>query len=296
MPASWVLFSILAALIWAIGNTVDKYVLTRWVKNPFVSIMLVGAVEIIASVLVYLTHGFSVLSGMNLFWAVIAGTLNVLMLIFYFKAVQIEEISRVIPLYYLNPLFVSVFAAAMLGEIFDWQKYLGVALLVLGAVLVSSRNSLKFGFRQATGLMILAALTAAASDIIIKHLLDFADFWTVFAYTRIGAIFVLVPVTYLGFRDIAPMVKAHGKKVIGAIVLNESFILLAIISYVIALSSGYVTLVNALTSLQSFFTLLFVTGLSVFYPKILKEEIGRSAVLAKLVAIILMFVGAMLIT
>jgi len=275
---SWIFFSLLAAMIWAIGNTVDKYVLMKWVKNPLVSIIFVGIVELVAGVLIYAFHGFAFLSGINILWAFAAGTMNILMLICYFRAVQIEEISRVIPLYYLSPLFVSVFAAATLGEIFNWQRYLGIVLLVAGAMLVSSRNILKFSFRQAAGLMLLAAVTSAASDTIMKYLLNFADFWTIFAYTRIGAVFALVPVSYLGIHDLAATVKAHGKKAIGVILLNESFVLMAILSYVIALSSGYVTLVTALTSLQSFFVLLFAVLLSTYYPKILKEEAGKSTV------------------
>jgi drug/metabolite transporter (DMT)-like permease len=57
-----------------------------------------------------------------------------------------------------------------------------------------------------------------------------------------------------------------------------------------------VTLVAALSSVQPFFVLLIAVVLSVFYPKILKEEIGKSAVLLKAVAILVMFAGAVLIT
>jgi hypothetical protein len=56
-----------------------------------------------------------------------------------------------------------------------------------------------------------------------------------------------------------------------------------------------VTLVNALASVQPFFVLAFAVALSIFYPKILKEEIGRSAVALKLIAIAMMFAGVILI-
>ena len=53
---------------------------------------------------------------------------------------------------------------------------------------------------------------------------------------------------------------------------------------------------NSLSSVQPFFVMLFAIVLSVFYPKILKEEITGQAVLVKSVAIMLMFAGAILIT
>ena len=38
----WMALSISAAFIWAIVNTIDKYVLTNWVKKPIVLVMILG--------------------------------------------------------------------------------------------------------------------------------------------------------------------------------------------------------------------------------------------------------------
>ena len=94
---SWILFSILAALTWAVVNNIDKYVLTNWIRKPIVPVMILGVVWLIASILVYLIHGFSELSFFNIFLGIIAGILSILMNLFYFKAVKIEEISRIVP-------------------------------------------------------------------------------------------------------------------------------------------------------------------------------------------------------
>jgi drug/metabolite transporter (DMT)-like permease len=165
---------------------------------------------------------------------------------------------------------------------------------VTGAVLVTSRN-LKFRLGKPLLLMVLASLSWAGFSVATKYLLDFADFWTVFSYTKIGAAFALIPLLCFGFSDLASTVKEHGKKVVGAMSLNEILYALGILFITIATSVGYVTLVSALASLQPFFLLLFAVALSIFYPKILKEEIGKSAVLLKLLAIALMFTGAILI-
>jgi hypothetical protein len=77
---------------------------------------------------------------------------------------------------------------------------------------------------------------------------------------------------------------------------NETFNLFGVLFITIAVSIGYITLVNALSSIQPFSILLFAVILSIFFPFILKEEIGKSIVAQKLIAIILMFIGAILIT
>jgi len=227
--------------------------------------------------------------------AFVTGILYILSMLFYFKAVKIEEISRVVPLFYLTSLFVSILAAVFLGEIFTPVKYLGIFLLIIGAILVSSKNFIKFGFGKAFWLMIAASLVLSVNVIITKYLLDFADFLTIFSYIRIGAFFALIPIFCFSFKDLISTVREHGKKVIIVISLNEILNLVGVLLITIAMTKGYVTLVNALSSVQPFFVLLFAVILSIFYPKILKEEIGKSAVLLKLIAITLMFIGVILI-
>ncbi len=291
----WILFSILSAAVWAIVNTVDKYVLTKLVRKPVVPLMILGIVGLISSFLVYLLHGFSYLSYFNIALASFAGILYAIGVLFYFKAVKIEEISRVIPLLYLSPLFVSILAAVFLGEIFTPIKYLGIFLLVIGAVSISSKNFIKFGFGKAFWFMVLASLVFSINAVITKYLLNFVDFWTIFSYIRIGAFFALIPTFCFSFKDLILAVREHGKKTVILISLNEILALFAVILITIAMTKGYITLVNALSSVQPFFVLLIAVILSVFYPKILKEEIGKSAILLKLIAITLMFVGVILI-
>ncbi len=292
----WILFSILAAFTWAIVNIVDKYVLTKWIRKPIVPVMIIGIIGLIASIIVYYTHGFSELSYINILLAFVSGVFYILMSFFYFKAVKIEEISRITPLFYLTPLFILILASIFLGEFFAPIKYLGIFLLVIGAFLISSKKITKISFGKAFWLMILSSLFLAINQVITKYLLGFADFWTIFSWTRIGTIVALIPVYFICFPDFISTVKEHGKKVIGVVSLNESLNVVGVIFITIAASVGYVTLVNALSSIQPLFVLIFAVFLSIFYPRILKEEMGKSTVLLKLVAIILMFAGAILVS
>lgn len=293
---SWIVFTILAALTWAIVNIIDKYVLTKWIRKPITPVIIFCIIGLVASFLVYLFHGFSELSFPNIALSFIAGNFYILTVIFYFKTVKTEEISRVVPLFYLTPLFVLIFAAIFLGEFLTPVKYLGIFLVIVGAIFISSKNFIKISFGKAFLFMVLASLFASLNAVITKYLLNFADFWTIFSYTRIGTIFALIPIFYFNFFDLLSTVRKHGKKVVAMISLNESLNIIAVLLITIATAVGPVTLVNALSSLQPFFVLLFAIILSIFYPRILKEEFNKSTVLLKLIAIALMFSGAILIT
>ena len=119
----WALFSILAALTWSIVNIIDKYVLTKWVRRPIVPVMILGIIGLIASVIVYFIRGFSTLSLLNISWAFIAGFFYIIMTLLYFKAVKLEEISRIIPLFYLTPLFILILASVQLSFQFTSLLY-----------------------------------------------------------------------------------------------------------------------------------------------------------------------------
>lgn len=288
---SWILFSILAVIVWAVVNIIDKYILEKLIKKPIIPVIFVGVVGLVGSIIVYFTRDFSELSYTNIGLAILAGIFYILMAVFYFKAVKLEEISCVVPLFHLTPIFVLILALIFLGEIFTPIKYLGIFLLIMGAVLISSKGSLKINFGRAFWFMIFSSFALAINQIITKYLLNFADFWTIFSYVRIGAFIAVIPLFYINYKDILFLTK----KPLGFVVLSESLNLIAVLFFTIAISVGFVTLVNALTSTTSFFVLIFTVMLSIFYPKILKEEISKKTVLMKLVAIVMMFIGVVLI-
>jgi len=222
------------------------------------------------------------------------GTFYVLGALFYFKAVRLEEISRVVALFSFSPLLVAILAYLFLGELFNPDTYFGILLIVLGAYLISSHNFTRIRSLKTLGFIFLATLSFSILYIITKYLLDFADFWTVFGYVRLGTIIPLIPLCYVFFSPLTRFLYQHPKAFLG-ITLNESFTLVGTLSVTIAIALGSVTLVNTLVETQPFFNLLIVVILSIFYPHILKEEISPSTVLIKFIAIVLMFVGVNLI-
>lgn len=291
----WAVFALLAGLLWGVTNVVDKYVLTKWIKRPIVPVILLAVFGIIASGIIYVLRGLASLSSVHLLLSFAAGASYILMNFFYFRATKIEEISRVSPLFYLSNIFIVVMAVAFLDEILAPIKYLGVFLIVSGAIMISSRKLTKISLGKAFWLMILCSFSLAVSSVITKYLLNFADYWTVFSYTKIGALIAALPIIYRYLPDLRKVIREKGKRVVGVMSGNELIRLSGVLSMTVAMSLGFVSLVSALASLQPFFVLLMMVGLSLFRPGILKEEIGKSVVSMKIIAIVLMFVGVYLI-
>lgn len=293
---AWAVYSTFSALCMAVVSLLDKFVLTRWIRRPVVPVLFLGAIGLVPAVLVFCIRGFGPLPPFRFLLAFLAGVSFLVMAFFYFHAAKVEEISRVVPLFYLAPLFVSVFAAVFLQEVFSPRKYLGIFLLLSGAVLVSAKRSLPFRPGRAFWFMILAALAMSVYLTLTKFLLRLADFWTIFALTRLGMAVGLVPVFILCFSDLRQTVREQGWKVVGIMSLNEGLALVGGLLLTMAAAVGYVTLVTAVSSLQPFFVLIFATALSHFFPRIMKEEVSTASVSIKLAAIALMFLGAVLIS
>ena len=144
--------------------------------------------------------------------------------------------------------------------------------------------------------MALSSLLFSVYNIISKYVLSFADFWTVFAYTRIGTFIAALVFMFWRFNDLMWSTKQHGKTfLLGA---SASGILDVIGTWLITIAFAYgsVTLASTLALIQPLFVLVFTIFLSHFFPAILKEETGISVIGHKLFAIALMIIGVLLIT
>ncbi len=292
----WAVFALLAALFWAMSNIIDKYVLTKLVKHPVVPLMILGIVGFVLSVLIYFFIGFSELSVILMLLGLFNGALYIVAVFFYYKATQIEEISRLAPLLFTTPIFVMIFGFLFLGELFTTMQYAGVMLLVFGAILVTIKGSLKVSFDKAFFYIIMAAIVFSANLVIIKYLLEFADYLTIFSITKIGTFLSILPLIVLQFDKLKANIREKGYKAVGMISFNEGVITqLGNIFLILATSIGFATLVNALTSVQVLFVLLMSLFLSIFYPHIIKEDIGKRNVLLKTAGTIAIITGGFMV-
>lgn len=294
---SWILLSILTAFFWALSNIVDKFIFTRWAIKPIVPVMFSGIIGTLIGAGIYFFRGLAEISPVNLVWAAAAAFFYLLGFVFYFKAVKAEEISRIIPMFFLTPLFIFLLATLFLGEKLTPANHAGIFLLVTGAVLISSKKSLDWRFGKGFWFMILSAASISANAVITKYLLDFADSWTIFSYTRgFWVLLFLLPVIYRKFSDLKDVAAIGGTKAIGMISSSITLNLTGGILITLATAAGSVTMVNALVSIQPLIVFALALFISAYYPHIFKEDTAKAVVILKLVSILLIFTGAILIT
>jgi len=295
MP-SWFLFALLSGLLMAVVNILDKFVLDKWARHPMVPVLLLGVFNLFPALGLLLVRGWPAMSLNQGLLILAAGGALLLMTLFYFSAAAREEISRVVPLMFFSPLFVAILAWFLLGETFAPRQYAGVAALIAGAVLVSSRLPLNLRLGRAFWLMLLAALSISAYFVLIKYLLRSLDTWSVFGWTRLSSTLLMLPLYVVYFPELRDTLRDYGAKVVGVMALDQSIALAANLFVTIAAAAGPITLVNALISSQPFFVLLFALLLSRFIPRHFKEETRRATIVQKLAALALILAGVLLIS
>lgn len=293
----WLVFSIIASIFWGLGVVIDKYLLTKHMQDPFsyqLLYMITEAPILLLLLFTPISHDFP--------WfalGIVGGLGTYLGLMLYFKAMAIEEASRVISLIYISPIFVLILASVFLQETLSLPMYFGVVFLVLGAISVSyrkvkGRSSMT---SPALGLLLASSVVWAGYEVLTKYVLGFIEypsylFWNFIGTLLIGFLLFCFPKIRGNFLN---DIKKVGRTILFWRILNTSMGLIAIIFYYIAISRGFVSLVAAISSLEPFFVFIFTLLLSLFVPRILKEDIGKGAITTKALAIILIIVGTGLI-
>ncbi len=294
----WFWFALMAPAFWGLNNVINKFLMTKKFQSYYSIAVYLNSIDLIFAAAVYLTTSVSFMFPYAIL-AMIFGVLPVVAFWFYTKALMVEEISRITPLFQFIPIFVVFMSVIFLDEILSAQKYFGVALIVLTSLLISYRKSEDGGsFSAALKLMIPFSVIFAVYNILNKILLGYLDYWSMFFWMMIGSflgvmLMLAFPKPRKEFLDTLPLL---GKRTFGVSLLGESTYILGTLFSLIAISLGYVSLVSALSGLQTFFVFVYMLMLSLFLPNILKEDTTKGIILLKLSAVILMFIGTWLIT
>jgi drug/metabolite transporter (DMT)-like permease len=210
---------------------------------------------------------------------------------------MVEEVSRVIPLLQLTPVFVLILSSVVLHEALRPQDYVAFGLLVLGGTLFAIRLTKGIRISLAFYLMILASFLLALYSVALKYLFSVQDFYTIFIWVQIaGFITFFQFIPFRPFRSsLVTTYKITSRKIGIIIVAEQAVAYVSIFAYNYAIAHGPITLISSVGATQPLFVLLFATILSYRFPRVLREELTRMDVALKVLGLIAIFAGTYLI-
>ncbi len=298
----WLIVAISAYLILAIVFLVNKYLLAGPLPNPKVFAFYVGMLGILILFIVPFT-GFFIPGPFQIFLSLLAGTLFICALLWFYKALHLFEVSRVVPaIGGLIPLFSFglIYFFSFGKETLSFLEAIVFILLVFGSVLITLEKRKLITLR---GLQIsaLAAFLFSLSFVLAKYVYLEQPFWNGFIWMRVGG-FLAALFFFLIFKEVREEIfkKNASLKIKTALIfiLNQAMGAGALIlqNWAIFLAPlAFVPIINALQGTQYVFLLIFAILLSLKFPQILKEEISKEVIFQKLFAILLIGAGLVLL-
>ncbi len=211
----------------------------------------------------------------------------------YSKALIVEEVTRIITLSQLIPVFVVFLSVIFLDEVLGIQKYFGIILIVIASMLISYKKTDEKIFSSALKFMIPFVLVMATYTILDKLLLGYLDFWSLFFWNILGTFCGAMSLLLLPKlrKESVKTILSVGKKAIFTTFIGEGLYVFGTICSLVALSLVDASLASALFYLQPFYVFFYTLFLSLFLPRILNEDINKSIISIKISAIALMFMG-----
>lgn len=301
---TWLVFALLAPILWAGVNHFDKYIIHRYVKSggdAGSTILLSAMSGVVVSVIVFFIDPQSIVIDWKMAVLIILnGALLTASYIPYLYALADDETSVVAPLFQLITFFIYILGVIFLNETLTGIQLFAGLLIIGGAVLMTFRKTAS-GFhvkKKVVGLMVLSSFLIAANSILFKSLAEQTDFWKMAFWEYLGAtLSALALFVCVGRyrREFLRIIRENNFLVIPLNTIGALASATARLSFNFAALLVPVALVSIVSGFQPFFILLYGIILTLIVPRIAKEDISKEFLLQKILATVLMVLGAVLL-
>ena len=300
----WILLPLISALLMASVNVVDKFFVLEGEDNlDFKSFCLYsGGMQIIIFLLLFLLSPLTLNKLISFDSAIIilSGIFFGLSLIFLVKAMDIEEISRVEPIYLIHTILVPFIGLFYLNENLSFDKYIGIIIIFFSSIFASIRwdKNIKAIDKTAISSLIIGGIFFAIASIILKESIDknlFTD-PQILSFRALGLFFAAgIPfMNKKNFRNLSTFF-VHKKRGTALFIFETIFPLLSMYLIVVSLNYIEVSIVNSFNGARPIFTVLFSIFLAYILQRNTQEKVDPINIFIKFISGILALLGIILL-
>ncbi len=295
----WIYFALASAAFYSVTNFIEKFLVEKRIKDPLLITIFSGLTSLILGIIILAFKGFHIIAMDQLILILISGIFLDFYLIPYFKALALDDASKVVPLLQFSPIFVLVLSYIFLDEALTGKQLLGFALIIVSGFVLGAERIEKgiFTSGKSFWFMILASFLFSITGVLFKFVVITQDFWLTLAYESIGMgigafILLLRPAYRSSFRREIKKIKLDTSALLS---VNQCFSVLAQLAISYAFFLAPAALVSAIGGVQSFFVLLFGLILSIWFPRIIREKTDKITIVTKVISIFFIFIGVYLV-
>ena len=298
----WLLLAFSGPVCWAVSTHIDKYLVDRYFRESDTAVLMLFTALTGVALLPLIGWIEPAIFKPSVFAILVmaaSGILYMGAMLFYLRAIQSEEASVVAPLFQASTLFTFLLGYLFLHEKLGPLQIMGGALVVGGALGLSFRGGVKRqGFKARLVLLMLGAtFVLALSTVLFKFFAIQDDFWTTTFWTFAGeGIFGAALLLRAGYRaQFAELFRRNPGAMAGVNATNELINLGAGLAVRYASLLAPVALVSAISSTTTFFVFAFGIFLTLFYPKMGREDLSVGNLIQKGLGALLIALGVFLI-
>jgi uncharacterized membrane protein len=298
----WLLYAFSGPLLWAASTHIDKYLVDKYFRHSDTAVLMVftAFLGVFALPVIWLLEPrVLALPWLATGVMTVSGILYMGAMLFYLRAIQSEEASVVAPLFQANILFTFALGLIFLHEMPRWSALGGAALIIIGAIGLSLDKHLRLGsFKpRLVALMLGATFVLACSSVVFKFFAVNDEFWSTTFWTFVGeGIFGAAILAIPAYRhQFMTLLRRNPGAVMGVNAANELINLGGGLGVRFASLLAPVALVSAISATTTFFVFLFGILLTLFFPKLGREELSARNVIQKGLGGLLIMAGVVLI-
>lgn len=292
---SWLVYALLGPLVFTIVNFIDKLILEKHVRNPFSMPPYIAIMALLSGCVLFVATGFPVLPFRDVAIVMFTGVLTAVGALLYYRALSLEDTSKIIVLIQIQPVMVLILSFLLLHETISAIQFVGFVIILGAAIALSVRRGMGgIQVSNVLGMLLIVNFVWSLSVVLFKLIADVDHFEYLLSYESWGfalgglLIFLFVPTVRNAFRE---SLRVIPPRTLVIIAVNETIFLCAKLLTLAAVALGPTALVSVLGGTQVLFGILMGWGLTVLAPSIYREEIARSDLIRKGAVALILFAG-----
>ncbi len=292
---TWFILALSAPILWGATNVLDSALRRHYIKNDWALTWLTAAARLPFALIFLLLGGWAFPDWPTILWMGIGGALWTIPFLFYYKALETEDPSRVSLFVQLVPAFTLLNAYLILQEKLNYSQGVAFGLLILAGVLASIKTiGGKWRWSGAFALLALACLLWSLSDVFFKKFEPlFINFYSAFAIYFLGSFLVagLLAFHPKQLKRTARHFIHMPRRAWAIFWADEIAGVSGSILFAYALTLGKASLTSVMMGVQPLAAFLIGLGLAPLMKDITREDVTKKALLLKLASFILVAAG-----
>lgn len=136
---NWLSYAFLSAIFAALTSVFAKIGIQKEISSNLITAIRSIVIVFLAWAIVFYEQSQKELTGISKYsyiFIILSAVTTGISWLFYFKAIQIGEVSKVAPIDKLSLVFTIILAVLLLKEKLTWSSAIGAGLMAIGAVII----------------------------------------------------------------------------------------------------------------------------------------------------------------